>query len=314
MTVMEGDGPKGQPAEGVTDDFSSMVDAMGDEGDGAQDEESEEGEESLGEEESESEEVEGEEEEEQEEPTFTIKVDGKDVTLKQSEIIEQAQKGFDYTQKTMALAEERKAVEQERAHAQQVRSQTEEAFREQIGRLQALEQFYETQVGDPPSIEWAQQDAAYYLAQKEMYDQRKGQLSQARELIAQLNEDQQRYRQAWFNQMASETERELQNTLPGWTDTTITNLASYVGKHGLEPQHFDAAFVMPGLWRIVHKAMEYDRIAEKAKQGKAKQTAAPVHKVAKVTANNNVSNLVKRKDAMQRFDRSGSLNDLADLL
>lgn len=307
MNVVEGDGLKGQPAEGVADDLDSMVQAM-DEGEEDAPELEEEGEESEG-----SEEVEGEEEEEGEEPTFTIKVDGKEVTLKQSEILEQAQKGFDYTKKTMALAEERKAVEQDRAHANAMRQQTEQAFQAELGRLQALEQFYDSQVGQPPPVEWAQQDAAYYLAQKELHDQRKGQLSEARAAIERIQEDQQRYRQAWFQNTANETERELQNTLPGWNERTIDELAQYVDKHGLKPEHFDSAYVMPGLWKMVHKAMQYDRIKEKAAQGKQTKPEA-VQKVAKVTSANNPSELVRKRDAAKRFDANPTLSNLAQLL
>jgi len=40
-----------------------------------------------------------------------IKHDGKEVTLSKSELIAQAQQGFDYSKKTMALAEDRKSLE-----------------------------------------------------------------------------------------------------------------------------------------------------------------------------------------------------------
>jgi hypothetical protein len=90
---MEGQGPEGQPSDGV----ATLTDLVGlmDGGEEAEDalEESDEGEESEESEESEGseEEAESEGEEEAEEQAFTIKVDGKDVTLKQSELIELGQ-------------------------------------------------------------------------------------------------------------------------------------------------------------------------------------------------------------------------------
>ena len=126
------------------------------------------------------------EDEQQEESTVTLKVDGKEVALKQSEVIELAQKGFDYTNKTMAVAEERKAVEQAREQAEQYRQRNEQAVQQNLAALQAFERFTAAQLGDPPPIEWAQQDASYYLAQKEQYEARKGQLQQAQTAIQHL--------------------------------------------------------------------------------------------------------------------------------
>ena len=80
--------------------------------------EGEEGEDAAPDSEDEPDEGESDDEDEQEEEaTVTIKVNGKEVSLKQSEVIEMAQKGADYTAKTMALAEERKAVDAEREQA-----------------------------------------------------------------------------------------------------------------------------------------------------------------------------------------------------
>jgi hypothetical protein len=85
---MEGDGPQGQPAEG-SDPMDALAAALEPK---AESEEAPNPDESANEEAEESEEVEAEEgeaedEEGAEEPTFTIKVDGKDVSLKQSELI-----------------------------------------------------------------------------------------------------------------------------------------------------------------------------------------------------------------------------------
>lgn len=303
MAIREGDGLAGQPTEASLEDAINSMSAEDEQDDSPEDEEGEESEEV--EESEESDESEGEED------TFTIKVDGKEVALKKSELIEQAQKGFDYTQKTMALAEERKHVEREKEVASKVRQDTEQVFNGQLERLQALEKFYETQVGDPPPIEWAQQDAAYFLAQKELYDQRKGQLQQAREVIAQLQQDQQRYRQAWIQQQADETERELSNTLPGWNANSIGELAEYVDGYGLNAQTLDAAFVMPGIWKLAHKAMLYDKAAEAKSKVQAVQK---VPKVSKPGSVNQPTNMAARKAAFEKVRRSPSIDSIADLL
>jgi hypothetical protein len=179
-----------QPGEGALT-LSDLADGM-DEGD---DEvalaEDEGGEEPELQEEDESEEggQDAEDEEQQEEPTVTLKHDGKEVTLKQSEVVELAQKGFDYSQKTMAVAEERKVVEQERAKVAETWQQNMAALEQTEDRLQAFVQFMETQVGTPPPIEWAQQDAAYYLAQKQLHEDRKGQLDKALSAVENVRQE-----------------------------------------------------------------------------------------------------------------------------
>jgi len=104
-------------------------------------------EESEGEEVSETEAEQGEEQEgeeqdtDSEEQSFTIKHDGKEVNLKQSEILELAQKGFDYTNKTMAVAEERKALEPIKERLTHTVSQHETALQETLRQLHSMADF-----------------------------------------------------------------------------------------------------------------------------------------------------------------------------
>ena len=53
---------------------------------------------------------------------FTIRWNGEERKLSKAELIEQAQKGFDYTQKTQEVAEQRKAHEAERQAFEQQRA------------------------------------------------------------------------------------------------------------------------------------------------------------------------------------------------
>lgn len=310
---MVGDGPEGQPTEGVATltDLTALMDG-GEESvdtleESAEGEEAEESEESEGSEE----EAESESEEEAEEPTFTIKHDGKEVTLKQSELMDMAQKGFDYTQKTMAVAEERKAVDAVKAQAEELRQRSESAVQEQFSRLQALEQFYASQVGDPPPIEWAQQDAAYYLAQKELYENRRGQLEQARQAIHHLQSEQQRQRQAWIAQQAESTEKALRDTLPGWNDEMLDQYAKYATGLGLTPDKAGDAFVQKGFWELIHKAKQYDALLAKKAEMKP---VAKLSKVAKPGNNNQPPQLAKRQEALKRHKANPSISSLADLL
>ena len=305
-----------QPGEGALS-LSDLADQM-DEESPELEEEAGALDESEGEESDESEEVEGSEEgddaedEQQEEPTVTLKHDGKEVTLKQSEVVELAQQGFDYTKKTMALAEERKTVEQTQAKAAEVWQQNMTALEQTEDRLQAFVQFMETQVGTPPPIEWAQQDAAYYLAQKQLHEDRKGQVEKALSAVENVRQEAQRTRQALISETAAATEKALRDTLPGWNDTMLNDLGEYLGKAGLSAQISPEFFVQKGLWELAHKAKAYDQIqAEKAKL-KPKNELKKVAKPSQSHTPNRAD--AKRTEAMKRYQAKPSLNTLADLM
>ncbi len=311
---MQGDGPEGQPGEGVStlSDLTALLDG-GEEGADGTPIESEEGEEEADAiEGDEGEQAEGGDDEEGgEESTVVLKHDGKDVTLTQSEVVELAQKGFDYTQKTMALAEDRKAAEQERAQAGEFRQRYEDALAKSVGQLKALESVLRESVGGPPPVDLASQDVALYIAQKEQYEARKGQLAEAQQAIANLTEEQARSRQAWISQRASETEAALRSTLPGWNENTMNELVAYAAKHGLGEANFDHVLLEKGLWEMAHKAKAYDALLEKKAQMK------PVAQRAAATpaqARNQPPQLARRQEAVKRYGANPSINTLAELL
>jgi len=210
-----------------------------------------------------------EEEEDEEEETDTITHDGKEVTLTKAEVRELAQKGFDYTQKTMHLAEDRKAVEVERGKWHETVTKQDEALQTTLTRLEAFSQYVESQVGQPPSIELAHQNAAQYLALKEAHEAQKGQLRQTLSDIQSVKDEATRLRQAANAFKAEETWNALADTLPGWkedADGKFNELAKYAKTVGLDPQTAGDAFLTQGLWQLVNKAQQFDKLqADKAK-------------------------------------------------
>lgn len=314
---MVGDGPEGQPTEGVVtlESLASQMDAEEAAPGESESEESEQPEEveAAGEEGGQSPESEEDEdpEEEAEEPAFTIKHDGKEVTLKQSEVLELAQQGFDYTKKTMALAEERKAIEPLKREAEQFRQQTNEALTEAISRLDGYAKFLQSQVGSPPPITLASTDAGSYLAQKELYEARKGQLDRVLSESRALVDEQARQRQAYVNHKAAQAEKALRDTLPGWDDAMLTELAGYAESFGLNPGSAELAMLEPGFWQMAQKAKAYDALqAEKAKLKPVSQ----LPKVQKPSANNQPPQLARRQEAIKRHKANPSVDSLAALL
>lgn len=303
-----------QPGEGELS-LSDLADQMDegpedDEGElGELDESEESGESEEGEE---SEEGADTEEEQQEESTVTLKHDGKEVTLKQSEVVELAQKGFDYTQKTMALAEKGKEVEAAQAKAAETWQQNMQALEQTEDRLQAFVTFMESQVGDPPPIAWASENAGLYLAHKQQYDDRKGQLKEAVAAVEAVRQEAQRKRQARIAEQAEATDKALRDTLPDWNDTKLGELADYIRKEGITPEDSPEAFVKKGLWLLAHKAKAFDALqAEKAKL-KPKTELKKVQKPSQAHTPNRAE--AKHGEALKRFKTKPSLNTLADLM
>lgn len=310
---MTGDA-NGQPVEGVVtlSDLAAEMEEAPELGAGDKQAEGEEGEEEASGDVEDTEESEGEGQEEQEEPTVTIKHDGKEVTLKQSEALALAQQGFDYSKKTMALAEEKKVIEVERAKASEQRQRYEHTLSEALNRLGAYTQFLEEDIGQPPPIELATQDAAQFLAKKEYYEGRKGKLQQAYAQIQHLQHEQARTRQAWIDEAAQSTEAMLRDTLPGWNDNTLNELAGYAGKLGLTPQTAELAMLTPGFWQLVQKAKGYDAIQEQKAKLKPTSTLPKVHKPS--AANQPNRSDVKRQDAEKRYAAKPSFDTLSSLV
>jgi len=315
---MAGQG-ENQPTEGVNtlDGIAGLMDGVEVPEELAETEEAEAeeaGDESESEEEGEgAEEAEQDDEAEVDSESFTITHDGKDIQVNKAEAIELAQKGLDYTKKTMALAEERKALEPIKAQVQEKLTQHEQALNETLHRLQAAADFLESELGQPPEQALLHYDASAYLVQKEAYQARVDKLKNTYGQIQYLSQEQNQLRQSQLLEQANETEKYLVEHLPGWKDApekALAELNSYIKEYGLSPETTKEAYVQKGLWEIAHKAREYDKlIAEKAKL----TPKANLPKVNKPSANTQPAN-VRQQEAFKRFNKKPSLETLADLL
>jgi len=307
---MEGDALDGQPSEGVTT-LTGLAEGL-DVGDETPEElpEDEAGDESEVEGDPEAED-EAEDEQGEDDPTVKLKHDGKEIEVKLSEALNLAQQGYDYTKKTMVVAEEREAAKAEREQAAHTRQQYEHALNTSVDRLNGYISFMESELGAPPPVELLSHDSTTYLIQKEQYEGRKGKLQQAFMERQRLNEEHARHRQAWINQRAAETEKALRDTLPDWNDKSIDTLAEYASKQGLAPNAVPDSLLEPGFWLLVNKAKAYDDLqAQKSTLKPVKQ----VPKVVKTPATPQPQQLAKHQEKVRNFNSRPSLNTLADLL
>lgn len=246
-----------------------------------------------------------EETEEQEQPqTFTVKVDGKEVTV----TLEELQKGYsrtqDYTRKTQQIAEVRKQVE---AETQAVRAEREQ-YAQLLGALQAQLQATEPQVDldrlyneDP--IEW--------VRQKEILRERqeKAMAIQAeQQRLAQLSQMEQQ--KAMEAQLAAQRDALLE-ALPEWRDpkkaraekALVVESAKAAGFSEEDLKHvYDHRLVL-----LLRKAGLYDQMMSKRQGIKPVVSNGP--RPAKPGAAGRVSTTTEAVRAKQRLAKTGRIDD-----
>ena len=259
-----------------------------------------------------SEEQSGEEEEteEGEQPqTFTVKVDGKEVSV----TLDELQKGYsrtqDYTRKTQQIAEVRKQAEQE-THA--VRAEREQ-YAQLLGALQAQLQSSEPQVDlerlyheDP--IEWVRQKEVMRERQEKL-----GAIQSEQQRLSQVSQyEQQRAMEA---QLASQQEA-LLAALPDWKDPKKAKAEKALVIESAKAAGFtdeDLKSVYDHrLVLLLRKAALFDQMVSKRQGIKPVVNNGP--RTAKPGAAGRVSTTTESVRAKQRLAKTGRIDDAASAI
>ena len=263
------------------------------------------------EEESSEEQSEEEEEpqEEEQQQTFTVKVDGKEVTV----TLDELQKGYsrtqDYTRKTQQIAEVRKQVE---AETQAVRAEREQ-YAQLLGALQAQLQSSEPQVDldrlyheDP--IEWVRQKEVMRERQEKL-----GAIQAEQQRLSQVAQyEQQRAMEA---QLASQQEA-LLAALPEWKDPKKAKAEKALVIESAKAAGFtdeDLKSVYDHrLVLLLRKAAMYDQMVSKRQGIKPVVNNGP--RPAKPGAAGRVSTTTEATRAKQRLAKTGRVDDAASAI
>ena len=224
--------------------------------------------EAQAEDESEVEQDEGEDEQEQ--PKYRVKAAGEEREVTLDELIKSYQLGTDYTKKSQAVAEERKAVEAERQRIEEARY-----LRDQYAeRLQVIEQMLNQQP-ETENLDYLKEtDPIGYAVKVAELSQREKQLAQVRAEQARIADQQQREQQEQLGQVVQAESRKLAEVIPEYADpqkgeTLRRELREFGVKAGFSEQElanvYDSRAVLT-LW----KAMQYDKL-QSAKPGITKK-------------------------------------------
>ena len=250
-----------------------------------------------------------EQKEEDQPQTFTVKIDGKDVTV----TLDELQKGYsrtqDYTRKTQQIAEVRKQVE---AETQAVRAERAQ-YAQLLGALQAQLQAAEPQV-DLDRL--YQEDPIEWVRQKEVLRERQERamaIQSEQQRLAQLQQaEQQRATEEYLLQQKDA----LLAALPEWKDpkkakaekALVVESAKAAGFSEDDLKNvYDHRLVL-----LLRKAGLYDQMMSKRQGIKPVVSNGP--RPAKPGAAGRVSTTTESTRAKQRLAKTGRIDDAASAI
>ena len=256
-----------------------------------------------------SEEDDQEPEEQEEQQTFTVKIDGKKVSVTLDELQNGYQRFSDYSRKTEQIANVRKQVE---AESQAIRTEREQ-YAQLLGALQAQLQSSEPQVDlerlyheDP--IEWVRQKEVMRERQEKL-----GAIQSEQQRLSQVSQyEQQRAMEA---QLASQQEA-LLAALPDWKDPKKAKAEKALVIESAKAAGFtdeDLKSVYDHrLVLLLRKAALFDQMVSKRQGIKPVVNNGP--RPAKPGAAGRVSTTTEGTRAKQRLAKTGRIDDAASAI
>ena len=249
-------------------------------------------------------------EEEKPDQTFTVKVDGTEVTV----TLDELQKGYsrtqDYTRKTQQIAEIRRQVESEAEAIRAERSQ----YAQLLGALES-----QVQQAAEPNIDWDrlyQEDPIEWVRQKEVMreNQAKSQAIQfEKQRLAEISQQEQAQQmQSYLAQQRDE----LLKVLPDWKDPNKAKkekelLIDFGQKAGFSADELKNIFDHRVV-NVLRKAALYEQMMSKRQNIKPVTNNGP--RPAKPGAAGRVSTTNEATRAKQRLAKSGRVNDAASAI
>ena len=249
-------------------------------------------------------------EEEKPDQTFTVKVDGTEVTV----TLDELQKGYsrtqDYTRKTQQIAEIRRQVESEAEAIRAERSQ----YAQLLGALES-----QVQQAAQPNIDWDrlyQEDPIEWVRQKEVMreNQAKSQAIQfEQQRLMQISQQEQAQQMQSF---LAQQQDELLKVLPDWKDPNKAKkekelLIDFGQKAGFSTDELKNIFDHRVV-NVLRKAALYEQIMSKRTNIKPVTNNGP--RPAKPGAAGRVSTTNEATRAKQRLAKSGRVNDAASAI
>lgn len=219
---------------------------------------------------------------------FEIVHNGQTLKLSRDEVIENARKGFDYTQKTMAVAETQRQFQaglQRLAEVEQVQP----LLAQDMAQLTALHsQLNSGRYSNQEMLKLAREDPFEHAARSEERNILTGQLQQLGQQYQQKEQAVKQYRGQLEAMQLQQEAAKLPDVVPAWKDPARLDadkveIAKYLQSAGVDlaqaGRYLDSALAM----KVVYQSMRYEQLL-KARTDKSK-LARPVPPVIRPGAN-----------------------------
>lgn len=243
--------------------------------------------------------------------TLTIKVDGKDVQIKSSELPELYKNGLrqaDYTRKTTEAAETRKTADAEITKAREER----EHYAQNLNNFLLANSALQEQAKKVLTAEFAETDPMGYIVAKQRFDERQAEIQKAAGELQAINDQRTKDHEHARAAYQQEQFEKLQTKLPDWKDPAKAKAEAVQIKEYLSTQEFsDGDIGQLGDHRLIlmaRKAMQYDSLMKRAATA-AKDIQKLPPKVERPTGAAPPTD--GRSSAQRQFAKTGSRDDAA---
>jgi hypothetical protein len=304
---MENTNPQGSESLDVNQAASAFMGLMGDSDEAEQGQSEEQPEELEASDEADAEYSE-EEEIEQPKPKYKVKAAGEEIEVDEEELIKGYQQGVDYTKKSQALAEQRKAVEAERIHLEQVK-QERQAYAQ---KLQALDSFLTQQNQGVDLDVLKETDPIGYAVAVAEQNQREKQLAVVRAEQQRIAQQQQAEQQASLQNHLRQESEKLVSLIPELAtpqgDAIRKQIRDYAKSVGWTDQELSSVYDSRAVVSL-YKAMKYEQLQKSKPELTKKLQAAPKMMRSGTSAPPTKSS--QDKQVMQRLRETGKVADAA---
>lgn len=241
-------------------------------------------------------------------PRYKAKVGGEEVEVELDELINGYQRSKDYTQKSQALAEQRKAIDSERQHLEYVK-QERQAYAQ---KLQALDSFLSQQNKGEDLEVLKETDPIGYAVKVAEQSQREKQLSVVRAEQNRIAQQQQAEQQQNLqNHLKVESEK-LSSVIPELAtpkgDAIRKEIREYAKSVGWSDQELSSVYDHRAVLTL-YKAMKFEQLQKGKPETMKKVQQAP--KMLKPGTSAPSGKSAQEKQVMQKLRQSGRVRDAA---
>lgn len=241
-------------------------------------------------------------------PRYKAKVGGEEVEVELDELINGYQRSKDYTQKSQALAEQRKAIDAERQHLEQVK-QERQAYAQ---KLQALDSFLSQQNKGEDLEVLKETDPIGYAVKVAEQSQREKQLAVVRAEQNRIAQQQQAEQQQNLqNHLKAESDK-LTSVIPELAtpkgDAIRKEIREYAKSVGWSDQELSSVYDHRAVLTL-YKAMKFEQLQKGKPDTLKKVQQAP--KMLKPGTSSSSGKSTQEKQVMQKLRQSGKVRDAA---